>query len=231
MENASIRILIADDHAIVREGYRSLLEKQPGMQVVAEAADGAQAYARFVECTPDVVIMDLSMPEKGGLSAITRIRQRDPHARVLAFSMHQNPEFAIKAIQAGALGYVTKSSHPEVLIRAIRDVHAGRRALSPDITRGLALARLSGDREMLAELTVREFEILKLLVEAHSTEEIAQSLNISPKTVSNCHYQIKRKLGVATDIELVRLAVRMNLLDVPALTGAAAGESPDPGTG
>jgi two-component system invasion response regulator UvrY len=229
MNNAPIRILIADDHAIVREGYRSLLEKQPGMQVVAEAADGAQAYARFVDCAPDVVIMDLSMPEKGGLSAITRIRQRDPQARVLAFSMHQNPEFAIKAIQAGALGYVTKSSHPDVLIRAIRDVHGGRRALSPDITQGLALARLSGDKELLAELTVREFEILKLLVEAHSTEEIAQSLNISPKTVANCHYQIKRKLGVATDIELVRLAVKMNLVDVPALTGIAAAGSSEAG--
>lgn len=226
MDAPSIRILIADDHAIVREGYRSLLEKQPGMTVIAEAADGAQAYAHFVECSPDVVIMDLSMPEKGGLPAITRIRQRDPQARILAFSMHQNPEYAIKAIQAGALGYVTKSSHPDVLIRAIREVHGGRRALSPDITQKLALARLSSDREILAELTVREFEILKLLVEAHSTEEIAQSLNISPKTVANCHYQIKRKLGVATDIELVRLAVKMNLIDVPALTGIAAAEEP-----
>jgi DNA-binding NarL/FixJ family response regulator len=224
--SAPIRILIADDHAIVREGYRSLLEKQPGMKVVAEASDGDEAYLRFVECSPDVVIMDLSMPEKGGLPAISRICQRDTQARVLVFSMHLNPVFAIKAIQAGALGYVTKSSHPEVLIRAVRDVHAGRRALSPDITQGLALSRLSNSKEALAELTVREFEILKMLVEAHSTEEIAEILHISPKTVANCHYQIKRKLGVATDIELVRFAVGMNLVDVPPLTGAAtaAGE-------
>jgi len=228
MQTSPIRILIADDHAIVREGYRSLLEKQPGMKVVAEAGDGAEAYARFVDSAPDVVIMDLSMPEKGGLSAISRICQRDPQARVLVFSMHLNPVFAMKAIQAGALGYVTKSSHPDVLIRAVRDVHGGRRALSPDITQGLALSRLSSSKEILADLTVREFEILKLLVEAHSTEEIAKALNISPKTVANCHYQVKRKLGVATDIELVRLAVKMNLVDVPGLTGDEAAGVADP---
>lgn len=224
---ATIRILIADDHAIVREGYRSLLEKQPGMMVVAEAADGIQAYARFVDCAPDVVIMDLSMPQKGGLSAITRICQRDLQARVLVFSMHLNPVFAMKAMQAGACGYVTKSSPPEVLVRAVREVHAGRHAFSPDIAQGLELSRLPDGKEILAGLTVREFEILKLLVEAHHTEQIAKSLNISPKTVANCHYQIKRKLGVATDIELVRLAVKMDLVDVSALTGIAAAGNPD----
>lgn len=221
MPDKRIRILIVDDHAIVREGYRSLLEKQPGMQVVAEATDGASAYARFQETSPDVTIMDLSMPGQGGLEAMVRIRQRLPDARILVFSMHQNPAFAIKATQAGARGYVTKSSSPDILIRAVSDVHAGRHALSPDIAQALALSKLGGEHEALADLTVREFEILRMLVEATSTDDIARALRISPKTVSNCHYQIKKKLGVATDIELVRLAVRMNVLDLLELTNPA----------
>jgi DNA-binding NarL/FixJ family response regulator len=218
MSEARIRILIVDDHAIVREGYRSLLVRQPDMQVVAEADDGASAYATYVDTSPDVVVMDLSMPNQGGLAAIARIRQRVAGARILVFSMHQNPLMAIKATQAGAMGYVTKSSHPDVLVRAIRDVHAGKQALSPDIAQALALSRLKGGRESLAELSVREFEILRMLVEANSTEVIARALHISPKTVSNTHYQIKKKLGVTTDIELVRLAARMNLLDLLGAT-------------
>jgi len=221
MSGDRIKILIADDHAIVREGYRSLLEGQPDMRVVAEAADGTAAYARFVETAPDVVVMDLSMPNQGGLAAVARIRQRAPDARILVFSMHENPMFAIKATQAGAMGYVTKSSHPDILLRAIRDVHCGRHALSPDIAQTLALNRLRGANEALAELSVREFEILRMLVEAHSTEAIARALHISPKTVSNCHYQIKRKLGVATDIELVRLALRLNVVDLLGVAGEA----------
>ncbi len=138
----SIRILLVDDHAIVREGYRSLLQKQMGMEVVGEAADGAEAYSRFKDCNPDVVIMDISLPGQGGLEAIA-----------------------------------------------------------------------------LQELTVREFEILRLLVEARSTDDIAQTLNISPKTVSNCHYLIKRKLGVASDIELTHLAIRMNVINLLELSG------------
>lgn len=218
MNSQSIRILLVDDHAIVREGYRSLLEKQPGMQVVAEAADGDAAYARFQETSPDVVIMDLSMPGQGGLEAIIRICKRLPSARILVFSMHQNPTFAIQATQAGAKGYVTKSSNPDTLIRAVYDIYRGGHALSPDIAQALALSKLGGEHEALAELTVREFEILRMLVEAQATDEIARALHISPKTVSNCHYQIKKKLGVATDIELVRLALRMNVVDLLELT-------------
>ena len=216
-----IRILIVDDHAIVREGYRSLLQKQPGMQVVAEASDGAMAYVRFQETAPDVVIMDLSMPGQGGLESIAHICQRLPGARILAFSMHENPTFAIQAMQAGAKGYVTKSSDPETLIRAVYDVYRGRQALSPDIAQVLALSKLGDERDTLAKLTVREFEILRMLVEAQSTDDIASALRISPKTVSNCHCQIKKKLGVATDIELVRLAMRMNIVDLLPLANPA----------
>ncbi|MFZ2172069.1 MAG: response regulator transcription factor [Methylococcaceae bacterium] len=211
---AMIRILLVDDHAIVREGYRALLAKQSGLQVVAEAVDGAQAYQRFKECSPDVVITDLSLPGISGLELISRIKQRDANAKILVFSMHQNPGFAMQASRAGALGYVTKSSPPEVLLRAIHEVYSGRHTLSADIARALALEKLGSKRIALETLTVREFEILRLLVEARTTEEIAQTLNISPKTVGNCHYLIKRKLGVASDIELTRLAIRLNVISL-----------------
>jgi two-component system invasion response regulator UvrY len=214
----SIRILLVDDHAIVREGYRSLLQKQQGMTIVAEAADGADAYMRFNECNPDVVIMDISLPGQGGLKAITRIKQRRPDAKILVFSMHQNPSFALQATRAGALGYVTKSSTPDMLIRAVYDVYAGRLTLSADIAQALALQRLGGSSIALQELTLREFEILRMLVEAQSTDDIARTLNLSSKTVSNCHYLIKRKLGVASDIELTHLAIRMNVINLLELS-------------
>lgn len=217
---ATIKILLVDDHAIVREGYLSLLAKQPGLQVVAEAADGTQAYQRFKESSPDVVITDLSLPGISGLELISRIKQRDANAKILVFSMHQNPSFAVQASRAGALGYVTKSSPPEVLLRAIHDVYAGHRFLSADIAQALALEKLGSERIALETLTVREFEILRLLVEARTAEEIAQTLNISPKTVCNCHYLIKRKLGVAGDIELTRLAIRLNVINLLELSAS-----------
>jgi len=215
-----ISILLVDDHAIVREGYRALLAKQPGLRVVAEAADAVQAYEHFKECSPDVVVTDLSLPGSSGLELISRIKQRCAEAKILVFSMHQNPSFAVQASRAGALGYVTKSSAPEVLLRAIGEVHAGRHTLSADIAQALALEKLGGDRMALETLTVREFEILRLLVEARSIDDIAQTLNISPKTVCNCHYLIKRKLGVTSDIELTRLAIRLNVINLLELSGS-----------
>ncbi|MCX7099009.1 MAG: response regulator transcription factor [Methylococcales bacterium] len=210
----TIKILLVDDHAIVREGYLSLLAKQTGLQVVAVAADGIQAYQRFKESRPDVVVTDLSLPGISGLELISRIKQRDANAKMLVFSMHQNPSFAVQASRAGALGYITKSSPPEVLLRAIHDVYCGRHTLSTDIAQALALEKIGSEQMALETLTVREFEILRLLVEAKTTEHIAQTLNISPKTVSNCHYLIKRKLGVTGDIELMRLAIRLNVISL-----------------
>lgn len=214
-----IHILLVDDHAIVREGYRALLAKQPNLKVIAEAADGAKAYRQFKEHRPDLVITDLSLPGISGLELIGRIKQRCAEAKILVFSMHQNPSFALQASRAGALGYVTKSSSPEILLRAIREVHQGRPTLSPDIAQALALERLGSDRIALDTLTVREFEILRLLVEARSPDDIARTLNISPKTVCNCHYLIKRKLGVASDIELTRLAIRLDVISLLDLSG------------
>lgn len=215
----NITIMLVDDHAIVREGYRSLLQKQPGLKVIAEAADGAEAYQRFKACMPDLVIMDMSLPGIGGLETITRIRQRCADAKILVFSMHQNPRFAVQSMRAGALGYVTKSSTPNVLLRAIDEVYAGRRTLSSDIAQSIALEKLGHDGKVLETLTVREFEILRMLAEARSKEDIAKTLHISPKTVLNSHYLIKRKLGVTSDIELTHLAIRMNVISLLKLYG------------
>jgi DNA-binding NarL/FixJ family response regulator len=220
MNDESRTIMLVDDHAIVREGYRTVLQKQPGLRVVAEAADGAEAYRLFKDTRPDLVIMDLTMPGIGGVEAIRRIRQWDSHARVLVFSMHQNAAFAVQAIRAGARGYVTKTSPPEALVRAVIDVLNGRIALSPDIDHELALSRLAGETVAADVLTVREFEVLRMLLAERTTEQIAEMLHISPKTVANLRYLIKTKLGVGSDIELVRLALRQGLLAQAELGGA-----------
>jgi len=211
--NNAIKIMLVDDHAIVREGYRSLLQKQDNMTVIAEASDGAEAYIQYKKHNPDITVMDISMEGQGGLEAISRIKQLDSSAKILVFSMHQNPSFAVQATRAGALGYVTKSSDPEVLIRAIYDVQQGKYILSADIAQALALEKLGTDNAALDQLTVREFEILRMLVEAKSTQDIAKALNISPKTVANTHYIIKRKLDVNSDIELTHLAIKLKILN------------------
>jgi len=211
--DGKVTLLLVDDHAIVREGYRALLKKQPGLEVIAEAIDGKQAYQQYKLYSPDVIIMDLSLPGQSGIETIAHIKQRNSAAKILVFTMHQNPRFAALAINAGALGYVTKSSPPEVLLNAIREVYAGRRVLSPDMAQALALEKTGHEKTALESLTTREFEILRLLAEGKAKEEIAQLLNISPKTVSNCHYLIKGKIGVANDIELVHWAIKMQVID------------------
>lgn len=207
-----ISIMLVDDHAMIREGYRSLLKKQPRLTVIAEASDGEQAYLQFKQHQPDVVIMDLSLPKQGGLETIARIRQHTPKARILVFTMHQNPIFALQAIKVGALGYVTKSSSADILLSAIIEVYAEQHIFSPDIAQALALEKSGYEYTALKSLTSREFEILRMLAESVSKEAIAVTLNISPKTVSNCHYVIKRKLSVSSDIELVYLAIRMKIV-------------------
>lgn len=219
----NLNIMLVDDHAIVREGYRSLLQKQASFEVVCEACDGNEAYLQYQQYRPDVVIMDISLPGQSGIKAIERIKQFDPQARILVFSMHENPSFALQATRAGALGYITKSSDPEALIRAISQVADNKHTLSADIAQALAMEKLGQEQSALEQLTVREFEILRLLVDAKSNQAIADLLNISPKTVSNSHYIIKKKLGVSSDIELTRLAIKMNLVNLLDLVDEAPG--------
>lgn len=194
----TITLMLVDDHAMIREGYRSLLKKQARLEVIAEVADGAEAYQQFKEYQPDVVIMDLSLPKQGGLETITRILQRNPQAKVLVFSMHQNPIYPLQALKTGSLGYVSKSSAPTILLQGIYQVYTGRHFLSPDIAHTLALEKSGYEHRALKSLSVREFEIFRLLAESRSKEDITEMLNLSPKTVSNCHYLIKSKLNVSS---------------------------------
>jgi len=211
MSEAS-RLVLVDDHAIVREGYRSLLESRPDLLIVGEAATARDALDQYKALAPDVLVLDLGLPDMGGVELIRRLLQRDAGARILVFTMHREPLFATQALRAGALGYVTKSSPPEVLVNAVYQVAARRQVISPDIAPELALALIDRPRERLAELAPREFEILRLLLDGSSADEIGTRLSISAKTVQNCHYQIKSKLGVRSDIELTRLALRMGLI-------------------
>ena len=206
------RLVLVDDHAVVREGYRRLLESRPGLAIVGEAGSAREAMDLYRELHPDVMVVDLGLPDMGGVELIRRLIQRDPDARILVFTMHREPLFATQALRAGALGYVTKSSPPEVLVAAVLQVAARRQVISPDIAPELALALLDRPREPLAGLSPREFEILRLLLDGSTPEEIGTRLSVSPKTVQNCHYQIKSRLGVRTDIELTRIAVRQGLI-------------------
>lgn len=211
MPSGGIRIMLVDDHAIVRAGFRRLLEQQPGCHVVAEAADAERAYGLFLEHEPDVVVMDLSMPGVSGLETIRRMMMRQPAAKILVFSMHEDAAFAERAIQMGAKGYVTKSSAPEFLATAVADIVAGKLALSPDIAQSLALLRITGEVNPISVLSAREFEIFRLLASGQSVNAIATMLSLSVKTVANYHSLIKQKLGINTDIELLLLAQSQNL--------------------
>jgi len=208
----SVSILLVDDHPVVREGYRRLLERQAGFRVSAEAEDAAAAYRAYQAERPDVVVMDLSLPGPGGLEAIRHIRQWDRTARLLVFTMHASAAFALKAFEAGACGYITKSSAPHELVRAIATVARGGRALSEDIAREIASERLGNERSLVEDLGPRETEILRLVASGWTTEQIATSLNLSTKTVQNYHYQIKSKIGARTDAHLVWLATAAGLV-------------------
>jgi DNA-binding NarL/FixJ family response regulator len=214
---SDLSILLVDDHPIVREGYRRLLERRPGYRVIAEAGDAPAAYEAYRKFAPDVTIMDLAMPGAGGLEALRHIRQWDKRARVLIFSMHSGAAFALKAFEAGAMGYVTKGSDAAELLRAVACIAAaapGARplALSDDIAREVAAERLAGKTSPIDALAPRETEILRLVATGMTTQAIAEALRLSPKTVQNYTYQIKAKLGVETDAHLVWAALRAGLV-------------------
>jgi DNA-binding NarL/FixJ family response regulator len=207
-----IRILLIDDHAVVRSGYRRFLERSADIRVVAEAENTEQGYLEFREHQPDVTILDLSMPGSGGLALIRRIIAHEPQACILIFSMHEEAVFAARSLQAGARGYVTKNSAPETLIEAVRRVFAGHSFLSPDIA-----SRLLGGAEAdpLAVLSAREFDIFRRIAEGQTLADISEAMNLSQKTVANYQTLIKEKLGVPTIAALVHIALRHGVLTPP----------------
>lgn len=208
-----ISILLVDDHPIVREGYRRLLEMAEKFSVCAEAEDVAQAYVAYKAHRPDVVIMDLTLRGASGIEAVRRIREFDKDASILVFTMHSGSAFALKAFEAGARGYVTKSSPPSELIRSVEIVAGGGRAMSEDISRALAAERLSGANPAIGELTPRETEILRMVASGIPSETIADQLNLSVKTVRNIHYAVKSKIGAENDAHLVWLALAAGLIE------------------
>jgi DNA-binding NarL/FixJ family response regulator len=209
---ANISVFLVDDHSVVREGYRRLLERSAGIEVAGEAANAADAYAEFQRLNPDVVVMDISLPGASGIEAMRRMLAREPRAKVLMFSMHEEPIFATRAFQAGAVGYVTKASAPEVLVDAVRAVAEGKRYLSPDMAQALALQSVGGGGASLEVLSNREFEVMRLLVAGDTLVTIGEKLQLSYKTVANHQSAIRQKLGVETHAQLIQVAQRNGVL-------------------
>ena len=205
-----IRLLLVDDHPVVRAGYQRLLEQGGDMRVVAQAGRVDEACALFAQHAPDLTITDLAMPGSGGLELIRRLRERATDARVLVFSMHDSEMLVGRALQIGACGFVTKSCAPERLIDAVHCVMAGRRYLSPDLPAALCNGGADGSR--FGSLTPREFEVFRLLARGESLADCARSLHLSPKTVSNHQTLIKEKLGLSTSAAMAHLAIRCGLI-------------------
>jgi two-component system invasion response regulator UvrY len=209
-----INVLLADDHAVVRTGFRLLLQSQADINVVAEAHSGEAACQMYAELTPDVVVMDLGMPGMGGLEAMRRIRARNPAARVLALSAHDDPMHARRALREGALGFLSKRSAPEALIEAISAIAAGRRYIDPELAQKLALAEIEGAaRSPIEQLSEREFEVFIRLAGGATVQKIADDLKLSASTIGTHLYNIKQKLGVVNQSELTLLAIRHGLIE------------------
>lgn len=209
--NDSITVLLVDDHAVVREGYRRLLEDS-GIRVVGEAATAADAYQQFCSLGPQVVVMDIALSGVSGIEGMRRILAREPSARVLIFSMYQEVIFVRRALEAGAAGYLTKSSAPRVLVEAVTAIARGQRYLSHDVALTLALAPASASEASHPPLSPREFEVLKLLAQGCSLSDIARQLCRNQKTVANHQSAIKQKLGADNTAQLVRIAMQLGLV-------------------
>ncbi len=208
----TITVLLVDDHAVVREGYRRLLERGGGITVIGETGEAAAALELFVRLAPLIVVMDITLPGISGIEVMRRMLDHDPRGRVLIFSMHEDTIFAKRALQAGARGYVPKSSAPDELVAAVQAVAADERYLTPSMAQKLALGELSADRQTPEGLTAREVDVLRLLASGQSVKEIAQTIGLTPKTVANHQTLIKQKLGAGTAIQLLRRAESLGLL-------------------
>jgi DNA-binding NarL/FixJ family response regulator len=208
------RILIADDHPIVRSGVRKLLDAKPDLEVVAEAEDGAEAVEKAVAEDVHLAILDVSMPRMTGIQAATELNKRKPELRLLMLSMYDSEQFLFEALKAGASGYVLKSSADEDIVEACRRVMRGESFLYPSAVTALVRDYVDrgDDDEHFDVLTPRELEVLKLIAEAYTSKEIAQQLFISVKTVERHRQNILDKLGMRDRVELTRYAIRRGLI-------------------
>ena len=206
-----ISVLLVDDHPVVREGYRLLLEKTSDIQIVGEAECGEKAYSLYEKASPDVVLLDLNMPGMGGLETIRRLLIKDPKARILVFSMHDSQIILQRALEAGATGYLTKSSASSQMVKAVRQVAQGKAYLNHNLI-PKAVESFSDNSNPLHKLTQREFEIFRNLADGRSVAEIANTLSISPKTAGVHQTNIMKKLNMRNVAELARLAVRCDVI-------------------
>ncbi|MFA5530379.1 MAG: response regulator transcription factor [Thiohalomonadaceae bacterium] len=206
----TITVILVDDHPVVRGGYRRLLEGTDNIRVVAEADNGDMGYRAFCEHAPDVVVMDLNMPGASGLDAVRRILAREPEAKVLVFSVHDNEAMLNQAMKAGVRGYLTKRSAPEAMVEAIETVASGKVFIDPAMPEPSS----SDERSPADVLSPREFEVFRMLVEGKSVAEIAELLVISPKTAGVHHTRIMQKLGVGNRAQLVQIALRHGLMAI-----------------
>lgn len=211
--DAKIRVMLVDDHAVVRVGFRMLLEAGGDVAVVAEMADGESAYQGYAEVRPDVLIMDLSMPGIGGIETVRRLLQRDREVRVLVLSAHEDTAHARRVLKAGALGYVSKRTAPETLIEAVRAIASGRAYLAADMAQKLAMEDFSGAHGAVEALSEREFAVFLQLAQGRSVQQIAEVLSLSPNTVGTHLYKIKQKLGAGNQAELTLIALRNGLIE------------------
>jgi len=208
-----IKVLLVDDHAVVRMGFKMLLESDTGIRVVAEAENGEQAVKLYVEHQPDVVVMDITMPGIGGIEAIDRIMAKDNNARILVLSAHEDSVHPKRVLNAGALGYLTKRSAAEELIKAIRTVSGRKMYLEASVAQQMAIQQLSGETNPVDVLSDREFEVFISLAKGKTTNEIADTLCLSPRTVGTHLYNIKQKLNANNSAEIALIAMRAGLID------------------
>ncbi len=210
---SQINVMLVDDHAVVRMGFKMLLESDTDMKVIAEAESGEQSIQRYVEHKPDVVVMDITMPGIGGLEAIERILAKDNMAKILVLSAHEDSVHPKRVLNAGAMGYLTKRSAAEELIKAIRTVASGKKYLEASVAQQMAIQQLSGDQNPVDVLSPREFEVFMALAKGKTTNEIAETLFLSPRTVGTHLYNIKQKLNANNSAEIALIAMRSGLLD------------------
>lgn len=211
-----MRVLIADDHTMVRESLVSVLQADGDVQVVAQASDGIEAIEKALEVRPDIVVVDLSMPRLNGIEVVRRLREALPDTRVLVLTMHQEDEYVLQAVRAGASGYLVKDSAAAELLAAVRSLHAGRGYFGPQAAKTLAEQVQHPERALedpYGRLTPREREVFHLMAEGMTTKEIARRLGISVKTAENHRGRVLDKLDVRNSAELVRYALRKGLLD------------------
>ncbi len=211
--SAPINVLLVDDHAVVLMGFKMLLESDADIKVVAEADSGENGVKMYMKHKPDVVVMDITMPGIGGLEATDRIMAKDSSARILVLSAHEDSVHPKRVLNAGAMGYLTKRSAAEELIKAIRTVAGRKMYLEASIAQQMAIQQLNGEKNPVDVLSDREFEVFMALAKGETTNQIAETLSLSPRTVGTHLYNIKQKLNAGNSAEIALIAMRSGLID------------------